>query len=78
MRCALVLFSNAAFEGIFRLQVLGSAGIDRCAISRLPAASWGALVTTWLNRLLLNLNLRSLAIILDHKIHTSRIPIYTR
>jgi hypothetical protein len=33
MRCALVLFSNAAFEGIFRLQVFGSAGIDRFAIS---------------------------------------------
>ena len=33
MRCALVLFSNAAFEGIFRIQVLGGAGIDRCAIS---------------------------------------------
>ena len=33
MRCALVLFSNAAFRGIFRLQVLKSAGIDRCAIS---------------------------------------------
>ena len=33
MRCALVLFSNAAFEGIFRVQVLVSAGIDRCAIS---------------------------------------------
>jgi hypothetical protein len=34
MRCALVLFSNAAFAGFFRLQVFGSAGIDRCAISR--------------------------------------------
>ena len=33
MRCALVLFSNAAFKGIFRIQVLESAGIDRCAIS---------------------------------------------
>lgn len=33
MRCALVLFNNAAFEGIFRIQVFGSAGIDRCAIS---------------------------------------------
>ena len=33
MRCALALFSNAAFEGIFRIQVLGGAGIDRCAIS---------------------------------------------
>jgi hypothetical protein len=33
MRCALVLFSNAAFEGIFRVQVFVSAGIDRCAIS---------------------------------------------
>ena len=33
MRCALVLFNNAAFEGIFRLQVLVSAGIDRFAIS---------------------------------------------
>ena len=29
MRCALVLFSNAAFKGIFRVQVLESAGIDR-------------------------------------------------
>jgi hypothetical protein len=33
MRCALVLFSNAAFAGIFRIQVFESAGIDRCAIS---------------------------------------------
>jgi len=33
MRCALVLFSNAAFKGIFRVQVFESAGIDRCAIS---------------------------------------------
>jgi hypothetical protein len=33
MRCALVLFSNAAFAGIFLLQVFESAGIDRCAIS---------------------------------------------
>jgi hypothetical protein len=28
MRCALVLFNNAAFKGIFRVQVLESAGID--------------------------------------------------
>jgi hypothetical protein len=33
MRSALVLFSNAAFAGIFRVQVFGGAGIDRCAIS---------------------------------------------
>jgi hypothetical protein len=29
MRCAPVLFSYAAFAGIFRVQVFGGAGIDR-------------------------------------------------
>jgi hypothetical protein len=33
MRCALVLFSNAALEGIFRLTGFESAGFDRCVIS---------------------------------------------
>ena len=38
MRCALVLFSNAAFKGIFRVQVLESAGIDRfCHLMFSPA-----------------------------------------
>ena len=38
MRCALVLFSNAAFKGIFRIQVLKSAGIDRfCHLLFSPA-----------------------------------------
>jgi|KBSMisStandDraft_5_1062788.scaffolds.fasta_scaffold378026_2 hypothetical protein len=38
MRCALVLFSNAAFKGIFRIQVLESAGIDRfCHLLFSPA-----------------------------------------
>ena len=33
MRCALVLFSNAAFEGIFRVQVSGAPGSTVVAIS---------------------------------------------
>jgi hypothetical protein len=33
MRCALVLFSNAAFAGIFRLQVSGAPGSTVFAIS---------------------------------------------
>jgi hypothetical protein len=33
MRCALVLLSNAALEGIFRLTGFESAGFDRCVIS---------------------------------------------
>jgi len=38
MRCALALSSNAAFEGIFRVQVLESAGIDRHVVGvQVPA-----------------------------------------
>ena len=33
MRCALVLLSNAALEGIFRFTGFESAGFDRCVIS---------------------------------------------
>jgi len=32
MRCALVLLSNAASEGIFRFTGFESAGFDRCVI----------------------------------------------
>ena len=34
MRCALVLLSNAALEGIFRFTGFESAGFDRCVIVR--------------------------------------------
>jgi len=33
MRCALVLLSNAALEGIFLFTGFESAGFDRCVIS---------------------------------------------
>jgi hypothetical protein len=40
MRCALVLFSNAAFSGIFRIQVLLSAGIDRFCHLMVRQQTW--------------------------------------
>ena|ERR1700733_3677729 len=40
MRCALVLFSNAAFKGIFRVQVFGSAGIDRFCHLMVRQQTW--------------------------------------
>jgi hypothetical protein len=56
---------------------------DHSNICFLPKASprrrhLGAFVATWLSWLLFDFNLRAPAIILDHKIHTSWIPIYTR
>jgi hypothetical protein len=40
MRCALALFSNAAFEGIFRIQVLESARIDRSCHLMVRQQTW--------------------------------------
>jgi hypothetical protein len=44
MRCALVLLSNAALEGIFTFTGFESAGFDRCVISLVRQQTWQKII----------------------------------